>query len=183
MMMRFRTLATATLCAGLLLTGAAAQAQTCNAGIAAAFTAHSAEYTLLLTTLAPKVSTLMSQTSVIVDQPTYQTLLTTAEALAASITNGRMVVALPDGTVVLDTSKPDDPTNTLASGNSFAHYQGKTVNENHNTRIAVHDAQEWPCGIGIERKFSSTTGFTETYAAIRMGTHLDNIGTARLSLH
>jgi hypothetical protein len=40
-----------------------------------------------------------------------------------------------------------------------------------------------PCGIGLERKLSTTTGVTETYVAMRLGTHLDNLGTARLSTH
>jgi hypothetical protein len=40
-----------------------------------------------------------------------------------------------------------------------------------------------PCGIGLERKLSTTTGVTETYVAIRLGTHLDSLGTARLSTH
>ena len=71
----------------------------------------------------------------------------------------------------------------MASGNSWAHFLAKTVNENHNSRVAIFDAQEWPCGIGLERKLSTTTGVTETYVAIRLGTHLDSLGTARLSTH
>jgi hypothetical protein len=41
--------------------------------------------------------------------------------------------------VVLDTARTDDPTNTMPVGNSFQHFQNKTVNENHNSRIAIFD--------------------------------------------
>jgi hypothetical protein len=127
-------------------------------------------------------------------QATYQTLLTAARTLAATIppvltpvaipAPGRVVITLPDGTVVIDTGKLDDPTNLtpLALGNSYAHFLAKTVNENHNSRVAIFDAQEYPCGTGVETKFSSTDGRTEAYVAIRLGTHLNNAGTVRFSL-
>jgi hypothetical protein len=179
-----RRLATAVvLTAVLAFTARAAQAQTCNPGIGAAFTAHAAVYASLLTALAPQVPSLQAGLAAVVDQPTYATFLASAHTLAGGIVNGRMVVAVPDGTVVLDTGKPDDPTNVQASGNSFQHFQNKTVNENHNSRVAIFDAQEWPCGVGLERKLSTTTGVTETYVAIRLGTHLDNVGTSRISTH
>lgn len=160
---------------------ASAQAPACNPGIAAAYTPHAAIYTVLINALVPQVGALQLQTSAVVDQPTYAILLTSARGLALSVPNGRVVVTLPDGTVVVDTGRPDDPTNVLAAGNSFQHFQAKTVNENHNSRIAILDAQEWPCGAGLERKFSSSTGFTETYFAIRLGAHLNSVGTVRLS--
>jgi len=43
-------------------------------------------------------------------------------------------------------------------------------------------AQMFPCGVGIESKLSTTTGNVESYVAVRMGTHLDSLGMARLSL-
>ena len=158
-----------------------AQAPACNPGIAAAYTAHAATYNVLINALAPQVPALQAQTTAVINQATYATLLTTARNLALTVPNGRVLVSLPDGTVMVDTGRPDDPTNVMPAGNSFAHFQAKTVNENHNSRIAILDAQEWPCGAGLERKFSSSTGFTETYFAIRLGAHLDNAGTVRLS--
>jgi hypothetical protein len=182
MMKTCRRLATsAVLSAALVLAAGTAHAQTCNPGIGAAFAAHAATYTSLFTTLGPQVATLQSGLASVVDQPTYATFLSSTHTLASSIANGRLVVTVPDGTVLLDTGRPDDPTNVVAAGNSFLHFQNKTVNENHNSRIAFHDAQEWPCGVGLERKLSTSTGATETYVAIRLGTHLDSLGTARLS--
>jgi len=92
-------------------------------------------------------------------------------------------LALPDGTVVVDTGKTDDPTNTLPQGNSYQHFLDKTVNENHNSRVAIMSAQQYPCGLGVESKLSSSTGFVESYVAIRLGAQLDSNGTARLSTH
>jgi hypothetical protein len=129
------------------------------------------------------VGILATQLAQMVDQPTYATLLATSHTLANSITNGRQVVAVPDGTVVLDTGKPDDAANVLPAGNSYQHFQSKTVNENHNSRVAIFSAQQWPCGYALESKFSTTTGVREDYLAIRLGNHLDSIGTARLSTH
>lgn len=155
----------------------------CLPGIQTAFNAHSAVYNLLLNTLSLHRAGLAAQLKQVVDQPTYATLLATSRTIASSITHGRLVLALPDGTVVLDTSLPSDPGNHLKSGNSYQHLQTKTVNENHNSRVAIFSAQQWPCGIGIESKFSTTTGQTETYLALRLGAHLNSIGTARLSTH
>jgi hypothetical protein len=66
-------------------------------------------------------------------------------------------------------------------GNSFQHFQNKTVNENHNSRIAIFDTQEYQCGIGLEAKLSTTTGQREIYLAVRLGTHLDANGSVRIS--
>ena len=178
-----RTLgAAAILSSVVLFTPRPAPAQDCNPGFAAAFAAHEAEYTTLRDTLAPQVDNLSSRVLQTVDQVTYGSLLADARTLASSLPTGRLVITVPDGTVVVDTARPDDPADTQPSGNSFQHFQGKTVNENHNSRVAVFDAQEWPCGVGIEAKFSTSTGQRELYLAMRLGPHLDNNGTARLSM-
>jgi hypothetical protein len=52
---------------------------------------------------------LPQQLRAVVDQATYQVLLTSARTIAAAITNGRIVITVPDGTVVLDTARQDDP--------------------------------------------------------------------------
>ena len=114
-------------------------------------------------------------------QPTYTGLLNRARFVATSIVNGRLLITLPDGTVVVDTSKPDDSGNTLPQGNSFKHFKDKTVNENHNSRIAILDSQLHVCGVGVETKVSTTDHTRESYVAKRLGAHLNNSGTARLS--
>jgi len=178
-----RTLAIAAALSMMTLAAARpASAQSCNPGIAAGYALHQTTYTNLISKLAPQVNTLKNQLQAVIDQPTYLTLLTTSRTLANSVATGRVLVTLPDGTVVLDTSKTDDPGNTMASGNSFQHFQNKTVNENHNSRVAIFDAQEWPCGVGLETKLSTTTGQHEIYLAIRLGAQFDAIGTARLSV-
>jgi hypothetical protein len=185
MMKTWRTLAAAAaLSTAVLLTADAAHAaQACNPGFAAAFAAHQQAYTTLATALVPQVPNLSTLLKATVDEPTYESLLTAAHTLANSIATGRVVITVPDGTVVLDTAKPDDPNNTLPAGNSYQHFTAKTVNENHNSRVAIFDAQEWPCGVGIEAKFSTTTNTRQLYVAIRLGSHLDSNGTARISMN
>ena len=55
------------------------------------------------------------------------------------------------------------------------------MNENHNSRIAILDAQLYPCGRGVESKLSSTTETTQAYVAYRLGNYLNNAGTVRIS--
>src|SRR5262245_9216580 len=118
----------------------------CQPGLAQAFQANSAAYSTVYNALVPNVPGLTTQLSQVVNQTTYQVLLNAARFIASTIPNGRMVIALPDGTVVLDTTRPDDPTNVLPVGNSFQHFTNKTVNENHNSRVAIFSAQQYPCG-------------------------------------
>jgi hypothetical protein len=107
-------------------------------------------------------------------------------------TDYRLLIAEADGTVVLDSSKPFDASISNPSGvcsdptaaiNCVANWQKKVINENHNSRISVLDAQLWPCGIGAEAKFSSSLGFVQSYVAIRLTVdkYLHSEGTARLS--
>ena len=89
-------------------------------------------------------------------------------------------MTLPDGTVVLDTFRPDG--DTPANANSYAHFLAKSINENLNTRVAIAAAQTYPCGIGLESRVSTTTGRFESHFAARLGLHLSSSGTARLSM-
>jgi hypothetical protein len=157
--------------------------QTCQPGIIAAFTGpHSARYNALVNALLvnPVVSNaqLKAQLDAVVNESSgnndadYAALLASANALDASIATGRVVITLPDGTVVVDSN---------AGNNSFANYKAKTINENHNSRIAIHVAQHYQCGFGLETKISSSTGNVEAYFALRLGVHLDSAGTARIS--
>lgn len=100
--------------------------------------------------------------------------LTAKKAQHALKTCTRVTITLPDGTVVLDTSLGDD--NDVAKGFT----EGELL-ANHNTRVAIMHAQELEGGVDAERKYSTTTGDHEKYVAIRLGTHLDSIGTARIS--
>jgi hypothetical protein len=121
----------------------------------------------------PKVTSFKNKLNAVVDQVTYNKLLTEANATAALITNGRIVVTLPDGTVAVDTAKGAD--------NTFDKFKAKTINENHNTRVAILDAQLYDCGVGLETKTSTTTSTAEVYLAKRLGLYLDSAGTVRLS--
>jgi len=106
-----------------------------------------------------------------VNEDNYDEFVTVVMLVSSRINNGRIVVALPDGTVVVDTFK----------NNTWAGYQNKTINENHNTRISFLDAQDNVGGVGYERKLSSTTGHYEKGVAVRLGEYLNNNGTIRLS--
>jgi hypothetical protein len=206
MMKTWRRLATvATLAGAVLAHPGSAQAQNCAPGISDAFPKYQQQYTMLRNALLPERANLGTLLREVVDQPTYQLLLDAARDLAESIPSGRLVVTLPDGTTVVDTSKTDDaacditdadcgawggypedvpPGCPCANGqrNSYGHFQKKSVNENHNSRIAILAAQQWPCGLGLETKFSTSSGQNEHYVAARLGDQYDNEGTARLSL-
>lgn len=86
----------------------------------------------------------------------------------------RILITLPDGTVMYDSSKGN--TNTRDN------FLSKSINENHNTRVAIMIAQMNKCGIGYEEKYSSTTQNNEIYVAYRIGDQYHNTGTFRLSV-
>ncbi|PXW87286.1 hypothetical protein C8R34_11169 [Nitrosomonas sp. Nm84] len=133
-----------------------------------------APYDTLNAVLTPaKITSFKNKLSAVKDQPTYAALLTEANATAAIVASGRVVVTLPDGTVVVDTAK--------GATNTFANFEAKAINENHNTRVAILDAQIYDCGVGLETKTSSTTGVVEVYLAKRLGAYLNSAGTVRLS--
>lgn len=129
-------------------------------------------YRELYGVLASHRADLKALLGAVVDQTSYEALLTEAESIASMVDGGRVVLTLPDGTVVVDTA---------SENNSYEGFTSKTVNENHNSRVAIFAAQLYPCGIGLERKLSTSTGETESYLALRLGSHLDSVGTARLS--
>jgi hypothetical protein len=120
----------------------------------------------------PNATTLTTDLGAVTNEGTYATLLADAQAMAAKIATGRAVITVPDGTVMVDTSK---------ANNTLANFQAKAINENHNSRVAIFSAQQYPCGLGLERKLSTTDGTVETYLAFRAGTHLDSLGTLRVS--
>jgi hypothetical protein len=129
----------------------------------------------------------------------YQVLVNLANATVAQInaipvvapapviTSGRVVIALPDGTVIVDTGKPaksvTDPVSgvTTTTGSTLTNFKAKTINENHNSRLAILNAQLWPCGAGVETKISTSVGALEVSVAKRMGAYLNSFGTVRVS--
>ena len=133
-----------------------------------------APYDTLNAILTPaKVTSFRNKLNNVTNQGTYAILLAEANATATLIANGRVVVTLPDGTVVVDTSK--------GANNTYANFIDKAINENHNTRVAILDAQIYDCGVGLETKTSTSTGVAEIYLAKRLGVYLDSAGTVRLS--
>ncbi|MEI2656079.1 MAG: hypothetical protein V9G16_02625 [Nitrosomonas sp.] len=110
-----------------------------------------APYDTLNAILTPaKVTSFRNKLNNVTNQATYAILLAEANATATLIANGRVIVTLPDGTVVVDTSK--------GANNTYANFIDKAINENHNTRVAILDAQIYDCGVGLETKTSSSTG-------------------------
>lgn len=103
---------------------------------------------------------------------TYDSLVLLAQTVAGRVDNGRIVITLPDGTVVVDTN----------GSNSWANYQSKSINENHNSRIAILNSQLCLGGVGYEQKYSTSTGNVEKYVAIRLGEYLKNFGSIRISI-
>jgi hypothetical protein len=174
--MKLRTIVATTTLALALGAGAgtarAQDAQTCQPGLTTAFAAHGAQYQALINALVPNVGPLITGLATL-SEASYPTLLAAAETAAdAAGATGRVVLTLPDGTVVVDTSR---------TNNTWADFQAKAINENHNSRLAILAAQEYPCGIAIESKVSTSTGLNEGYVALRAGVHLDSWGTIRIS--
>jgi hypothetical protein len=125
----------------------------------------------------------------------------------------RVVIAESDGNVIVDTGKNSgsfsatDPllafltavpaldTNAFAgsasgnkvttgnAGNSLVNWQNRDVNENHNSRNAIANAQRFPCGVGLETKFSSSVLANQAGVAIRLGQLDNNNGTIRVTVN
>jgi len=97
----------------------------------------------------------------------------------------RLLVALPDGTVVYDSAKADNFTSTVIEPgyNNYFTSRAKAINENHNSRVAVFVPQMFPCGVGYETKLSTTTSTIQAYVGIRAGKFLNNTGTFRWSIN
>ncbi len=141
-----------------------------------------APYKTLYSLLKPNVPVITTLVNGSVDQASYGKLVTFARKLEAKLPNSRVSITLPDGTAVFDGGKQDDPGNTLKQGNSYAHFQAKSITENLNTRISNFDAQEHVDGLGAETRLSSVTKKKEAFVGIRLGAHLNNSGTARISV-
>lgn len=169
----------------LLATAATALISTASIQASAETAAHLitlAPYNKLYALLKPNVPSITTLVNSSKDQISYGRLVTFARKLEAKLPNSRVTITLPDGTAVFDGGKQDDPGNTLKQGNSFKHYQDKTITENLNTRISNLDTQEHADGLGAETRLSSVTKKKEAFVGIRLGAHLNNSGTARISV-
>ena len=88
----------------------------------------------------------------------------------------RVLITLSDGQVVLDTNKSD-------SVNTFNNFKAKTINENHNSRVAILTSLLGNAGTGYEEKFSTSDLKFEAYHAQRMGAASSNaLGVVRVSV-
>lgn len=155
-------------------TALAQDAQVCQPGLQNQFFGpNQQKYTDAYVAVIDEIGDFTTELGALVGQtPSYDTLLAHAQSVAAEIPNGRVVITLPDGTVVVDTAR---------TNNTYANFVAKAINENHNSRVAFEAAQHYPCGVAIESKRSSSTGVTESYVAVRLGNHLDSEGTVRMS--
>jgi len=110
----------------------------------------------------------------------YEQLVSVAREFLSRNPDYRLLLTLPDGTVLFDSARADGTA--TAQDNSFQNFQAKTINENHNTRVAIMYAQLSPLGLGWERKLSTSTEEVETYVAMRLGPQFASSGTMRLSI-
>jgi hypothetical protein len=131
-----------------------------------------------------EIQTLLTNT---VDQPSYALLLAECNSLVSAynsafgVTSGRIVVVDSDGLVIVDTSK--GALNTFANAEDGANPAtfASAINVNHNSRLAILDAQQFDNGVGVETKLSNSTNTIQSYVAIRLGLILNNVGTFRMS--
>jgi hypothetical protein len=97
--------------------------------------------------------------------------LSTSEP-AVGLSGLRLMFCEADGTVLYDSSK--------GASNTFANI--KSINENHNSRLAIIKALLSASGRGYEVKRSTSTDVVETYLALRLGTSSETpTGSVRIS--
>jgi len=89
----------------------------------------------------------------------------------------KYLLALDDGTVIIDTGKSKSENNTIDD------YIAKSVNlDNHNTRPEILQATLSSSGVGSAERFSSSNGSSYQYYAVRLGNSVNgNIGTLRVA--
>jgi hypothetical protein len=98
---------------------------------------------------------------------------------AAGVSSPRILVTLADGTTVFDSSRGANPN----SANTPANATAKAINENHMSRLAIAAAMLGQSGVGMEKKYSTSTQKFEQYLAHRLGrSQQDAIGCIRWSL-
>ena len=123
----------------------------------------------------------------------YAPMKTAATAILAYMVENKTDTMLPrvtimgaDGVVFYDSSKTtaganNSDLNSHANANELKG-TNTIINTNHNTRLAVITAGLSSSGIGMEKKYSSSTNRLEEYYAQRIGvTPVLAIGTVRYS--
>ena len=101
-----------------------------------------------------------------------------ATSVATGLNSLRLMFCEADGTVLYDSSK--GTSNTYA--NSQSKLEASRINENHNSRIAIIKSLLSASGRGYEVKRSTSTGQTESYLSVRLGTAPEvPVGTIRVS--
>jgi hypothetical protein len=97
----------------------------------------------------------------------------------AGVSSPRILVTLADGTTIFDSSRGANPN----SANTPANAAAKAINENHMSRLAIAAAMLGQSGVGMEKKYSTSTQKFEQYLAHRLGrSQQDAIGCIRWSL-
>jgi hypothetical protein len=159
-----------------------------------------APYQALSNTLHPNVAALEAAVNAVLTaanpaakETAYNAMVTQIETvLFPGIgSSPRLLLTESDGTVIYDSaqigktvtnSNASCGTTGSVSRNSYPSFCTKQVNENHNSRVAILDAQLFPCGLGLETKFSTSVNKFQSGVAERMGDYLNNDGTARYSI-
>ena len=106
-----------------------------------------------------------------------------ASATTLGVTGARLLFCEADGTVIYDSGKVTI-VNNVDTKNTYPNYIAKSINENHNSRIAILKALLSASGRSYEVKRSTSSDpiATESYVAVRLGTSSETaIGTMRIS--
>jgi hypothetical protein len=158
-----------------------------------------APYQGLLATLQPNGDDLTAAVQAMLLAPTVGEKETAYNAMVSQIetvlfpglgASPRLLLTESDGTVIYDSAQigktvTNDDANCGITGdvprNSYPAFCTKQVNENHNSRVAILATQLFPCGLGVETKFSTSVNKIQSYVAVRMGDYLNSMGTARYS--
>ena len=86
----------------------------------------------------------------------------------------KILLALDDGTVIVDTSK--------GAQNTLQNYKDKKINENHNSRPEIMNAVLNSSGVASAVRFSSSSTDVFQYYAVRLGNSPQaNLGTIRIA--
>jgi hypothetical protein len=121
---------------------------------------------------------LNSNTSTYTDMSNALFAARNAFVSTAGITSPRILVTLADGTTVFDSSRGANPN----SANTPANATAKAINENHMSRLAIAAAMLGQSGVGMEKKYSTSSQNFEQYLAHRLGrSQQDAVGCIRYS--
>jgi hypothetical protein len=100
---------------------------------------------------------------------------------AAGVSGARILVSLPDGTTVFDSSRIG--SSDVAKQNTLENANAKSINENHNSRLAIIAAMLNQSGVGTEKKYSTSTQGFEQALAHRIGkSQVESQGCIRWTL-